>query len=229
MEFGASLFAAGRPRDELGDHRIEIRWDFHAGLDPGVDTQLNAVGGRKLHSGQQARARLEITPRIFRVQTCLNRMALRFQALIQLVQRRQITSGQLDHPAHQIHVPHLFSNAVLDLQARVHFEKIEALGLAVEDEFDGAGAAVIHRLRQFDRRCAQLIGHAFGQVRRRGFFEDFLVAPLHRTVAHAESDDFTAAVAEHLHFQMPRAFDVLLDEHPGVAEVVLTEAFHRFE
>ncbi|MNI12679.1 hypothetical protein D3C73_658700 [compost metagenome] len=118
---------------------------------------------------------------------------------------------------------------MLHLQPSVHFQKIETLGLAVEHEFHSAGAAVTHRFGQFDRRCTQLFGHAVGQVRRRGFFEDFLVTTLHRAIAHAEGNHLSVTVAEHLHFQMPGTLDVLLDEHPGVAEVVLTQAFDRFE
>ena len=145
------------------------------------------------------------------------------------MQWRQITGRQLHHPAHQIHTPYLFGNTVLHLQAGVHFQEIEALGIAVEHKLDGAGAAVIHRFGQFDRRCAELIGHAVGQVRRRGFFEDFLVAPLHRAIAHTEGDDLAMAIAEHLHFQVPGALNVLLDEHASVAEVVLAKALHGLE
>ncbi|MNR13038.1 hypothetical protein D3C85_1294200 [compost metagenome] len=156
-------------------------------------------------------------------------MAHRFQTLHQFAQGRQITGRQLHHPAHQVDTPHLFGDTVFHLQTGIHFQEVKALGLAVEYKLHSAGAAVIHCLGQFDRCRAQLLGHAVGQVRRRGFFEDFLVAPLHRAVAHTQGDHFTVAVAEHLDFQMPGTLDVLLDEHPGVAEVVLAQAFDRFE
>ncbi|MNC71113.1 hypothetical protein D3C75_1219970 [compost metagenome] len=106
-------------------------------------------------------------------------MAVSFQALAQRAQRRQITSCQLHHPAHQIDAPDLLGNAVFHLQASVHFQEVETPCIAVKDELDCAGAAVTDRLGQLDRRCAEFIGHALGQVWRRGFFEDFLVAPLH--------------------------------------------------
>lgn len=184
---------------------------------------------REVHCGQQTGARLKITPRVFRIQPCLNRMAVGFQALAQHAQRRQIPGRQFHHPAHQIHAPHLFGDAVLYLQTGVHFQKVETLVFTVEDEFHGAGTAVIHGFCQFDRSGAKRFGHSFGQVRRRGFFENFLVAALHRAIAYAEGDHFTATVAEHLNFQVPCALDVLLDEHPGIAEIVLAEAFHRFK
>lgn len=229
MQIGCGLLTGRGPTDDLGDHRIEVGWDLATGLDPGVDAQFYAVGRWKVHRSQQTRTRLKVPPWIFRIQPCLNRMTLRFQTLAQCAQRRQVTRCQLHHPAHQVDAPDLLGDAVFHLQAGVHFKEVETLGIAVEHELDGAGAAVIHRLGQFDRRRAQFIGHTLWQVRRRGFFEDFLVAPLHRAVAHAEGNHLATAVTEYLHFQMSGALDVLLDEHPGVAEIVLAQALDRFE
>ena len=156
-------------------------------------------------------------------------MAAGLEALGQFGQRRQVAGGQLDHPAHQVDAPHLFGDAVFHLQAGVHFQEIEALGLAVVDEFHGAGAAIVDRAGQGDGRRAEFLGHAGRQVGRRGFLQHLLVAPLHRAVAHAEGDHLALAVAEHLHFQVAGTLDVLLDEHAAVAEVVLAQAFDRFE
>ncbi|KPB21503.1 Uncharacterized protein AC518_4386 [Pseudomonas syringae pv. syringae] len=156
-------------------------------------------------------------------------MAKRFQTGLQLIQRRQITGGQLHHPADQIHAPDLLGDAVLDLQACVHFQKIEALIFTVEDELDRPGAAIIDCPGEFDSRCAEFFGHAVRQVRGRGFFQHFLIAPLHRAVAYAKRQHLALTVAEHLHFQVAGALDVFLDEHTRVAEIVLTEALDRLE
>ncbi|MCY1344045.1 hypothetical protein D9M69_300730 [compost metagenome] len=226
---GAGLGAARRPGDELGDHRVEVGRNLAAGFDPGVDAQRLAVGLGEVDGGEQARARLEVAARVFGVQACLDRVAAGLQVFCQFGQRWQIAGRQFDHPAHQVDAPDLFGDAVLDLQAGVHFEEVEALGLAVVDELDGAGAAVADRLGQLDRRRAQFLGHAGRQVRRRGFLQHLLVAALHRAVAYAEGQHLALAVAEHLHFQVAGALDVLLDEHAGVAEVVLPEALDRLE
>ncbi|MNM96992.1 hypothetical protein D3C81_1094870 [compost metagenome] len=229
MQIRAGLFASWRPTDDLGDHRVEVRRDLAASLDPGVDAQPNAIGHREIHGGEQAWAGLKVATRIFGIQPRLNRMTHRLQTLHQFAQGRQIGGRQLHHPAHQVDAPHLFGDTVFHLQTGVHFQEIETPGIAVEDELHGAGAAVVHRFGQFDRRRAQFIGHALGQVRCRGFLEDFLVATLHRTVAYAKGDHFAVAVAEYLHFQVTGTLDVLLDEHPGVAEIVLAQALDRFE
>ncbi|MNI04523.1 hypothetical protein D3C73_574460 [compost metagenome] len=229
MQVRNGLFARRRPTDDLGDHRVEVGRDLAARFDPGVDAQSFAVGVREIHRREQTGAWLEITSRILGIQPCLNRMTLRLQTLYQIAQWRQLTGRQLHHPAHQVDAPHLFGDTVFHLQTGVHFQEIETPGIAVEDELHGAGAAVVHRFGQFDRRRAQFIGHALGQVRCRGFLEDFLVATLHRTVAYAKGDHFAVAVAEYLHFQVTGTLDVLLDEHPGVAEIVLAQALDRFE
>ena len=156
-------------------------------------------------------------------------MAAGLQAFGQFAQRRQVTGRQFDHPAHQVDAPHLFGDTVLDLQAGVNFEEIEALGGAVVDEFHGTGAAVADRLGQLDCRCAQLIRHAGWQVGCGGFFQHFLVTPLHRAVAHTEGNHVAFAVAKYLHFQVTGTLDVFLDKHAAVAEVVLAEALDRVE
>ncbi|KPC32750.1 Uncharacterized protein ABJ99_1603 [Pseudomonas syringae pv. cilantro] len=226
---GAGLIATRRPTDQLGDHGVEIRRDLASGFHPSINAQRTAIGRRKADSGQQAGAGLEVTARILGVQPCLNRMADRLQVGLQLIERRQIASGQLHHPTDQIDAPHLLSNTMLDLQACVHFQKIKALVLTVEHKLDGPGAAIVDRSGQLDRRRAQLIGHAVRQVGRRGFFQHFLVAALHRAVAHAEGQHLALAVTEHLHFQMAGALDVFLDEYSRVAEIVLAQTFYRFE
>eukprot|EP01132_Coremiostelium_polycephalum_P015185 gene15184-biopygen7409 len=225
MQIQACLFAGRRPGDELGDHRVEVGRNLATGLHPRVDAQ--AFSDREVHIRQKPRAWLKLPARIFGVQACLNRVAVRLQ--LQFPQWRHFPGGQLHHPAHQVHAPHLLGDAMFHLQPGVHFQKIEAAIGAIKDKFHGAGAAVIHCLGQGDGGTAQLIRHAVGQVRRRGFFKHFLVAPLHRTVAHAEGDDLAAAVTKHLHFQVPGVLDVLLDKHTGIAEIVLAQAFHRLE
>ncbi len=156
-------------------------------------------------------------------------MAGRFQAGLQLLQRRQVSGSQLHHPADQIDTPHLLGDAVFDLQTCVHFQKVEALILTVEDEFDGACAAVIDRSGEFDGCRAKFLGHAVGQVGGRGFFQHFLVAALHRAVTHAQGQHLALTVTKHLHFQMAGTLDVFLDEHTRVAEIVLAEALYRLE
>ena len=112
---------AGRlPGNDFGDHRVEVGRDFAAGFDPGVDAQGLAIGLGEVHGGEQTGAWLKIAAGIFGIQACLNRMAAGFQAFAQFAQWEQITGCQFDHPTHQIDAPHLFGDAVLNLQAGVY-------------------------------------------------------------------------------------------------------------
>ena len=56
------------------------------------------------------------------------------------------------HPLHQVDAGHLLGDAVLHLQARVHFEEIEFAPGIVIDELDRAGRLVVNCLSQPDRR-----------------------------------------------------------------------------
>ena len=56
----------------------------------------------------------------------------------------------------QVDADHAFRHRMLDLQARVHFEKVEArvVAFTFEQELAGAGIAIAHGLRGGDRRRA---------------------------------------------------------------------------
>ena len=225
----ARRVAGGRAGDHLGDHGVEVRRDFAAGFHPGVDPQRATVGGGEGHLAQQARTGLEIASGVFGVQPRLDGVSLGPQPLRELLQRGQRAGGEFDHPAHEVHAPDLLGDAVLDLQPGVDLQEIEALRIAVIDELHRAGAAIAHRARQRHGRLAERAGDGIGQVGRRGFLYDLLVASLHRAVAHAQGQHAAPAVAEYLHFQMAGAFDVALDEDARIAEVALPQALHDSE
>ena len=57
------------------------------------------------------------------------------------------------------------------------------------------------------------------QAGRRRFLDDFLMSPLQRAVALAQRQHAAPAVAEDLHFDMPRGGDELFEVHAAVAEI----------
>ena len=72
------------------------------------------------------------------------------------MRKRQLLAGRhADHLLDQIDAGDQFGDGVLDLQPRVHLEKIKALVLA-GDEFDGAGRIVAHGFGKRDRLLAHL-------------------------------------------------------------------------
>jgi hypothetical protein len=95
---------------------------------------------------------------------------------------QQLAADQIDAGDH-------FGHRVFDLDARVDLDEEELAAVDVEQEFDGAGAAVLHRAAQCGGRGADAVAEDVGQVDAGRDFDDFLVAPLHRTVALPEVDE----------------------------------------
>src|SRR5262249_56278393 len=106
---------------------------------------------------------------------------------------------------------------MLDLQPRVHFEKIEALVLA-DDELDGAGGVVADGLGERERLLAHFAARRRVDEWARRFLHHFLIAALDRAFALAEMNDVAVLVTQHLDFDMARIDNEFLAEHPVVAE-----------
>ncbi|MGY3233966.1 hypothetical protein ACVMAJ_000856 [Bradyrhizobium sp. USDA 4448] len=106
---------------------------------------------------------------------------------------------------------------MLDLEARVHLQEVEALVLA-SDELDGAGGIVVHGLGQRDGLLTHLAAGGFIEQRRWRLFDDLLIAALDRAFALAEIDHVAMLVAEHLNLDMAGIDDEFFDEDAVVAE-----------
>ena len=106
---------------------------------------------------------------------------------------------------------------MLDLQPRVHLEKIEP-AVFVEKEFDRAGVGVA------DGPCDGGRGrrHRPAQHRRDGegrrFLDDLLVAPLNRALAFDERQHGAVRVAEQLHLDVAGPRQPAFEIHRRVAK-----------
>ena len=83
--------------------------------------------------------------RIFRIQAHLDRMPARRMPILREI--RRLARRDANHPLDQVDAGDLFRDAMLDLQARVHFEEIERSRRIVVDELNRAGGAIADRLR----------------------------------------------------------------------------------
>src|SRR5262249_39922741 len=106
---------------------------------------------------------------------------------------------------------------MFDLQPRVHLQEIEVF-LRVDQEFDRAGAVVVGRAGDLDRRLAHLRAQLGVVETRRAFFDHLLVASLYGTFAFPQVDDIALFVAQYLNLDVARAFDEFLDIDRRVAE-----------
>ncbi|KAG1442994.1 hypothetical protein G6F57_018241 [Rhizopus arrhizus] len=166
-----------RMHDQLGQHGVIEGRHLGAGGDPAIHP--HAVG--KGHIGQHPGRRLELAQRVFGVQPHFDRCALRCARHSGEVQR--FARGHAQHAFHQVQARHGFRHRVLNLQPRVDLQEIEAIARRVVNEFHRAGRPVVHGLAQLYGRRQQRLAGRRRQQRRWRFFDDFLVAPLHRAVA----------------------------------------------
>src|SRR5258708_36269147 len=165
----------------------------------------------------------ELPRRVFGIQPYLDRCPLRERRLELEIVVCRLTY----HPLDEIDAGDFFRDSMLHLQARVDLQEIEFLRDGIEDEFDRARRSIVNRLAQSNGRGEQALPQGLRQSGRGSFFDELLVAPLRRAVALAQRNDMTGTVAEYLHLDVPRTFDVLLQEQAAAAEVLFGDALHR--
>ena len=164
----------------------------------------------------RARRRQELH-RILGVDPALDRVAAAARVELLLRQRQRRALGDVELPRDEIEAVDHLGDRVLDLQARVHLEEVEA-AVGAEQELARAGADVVDRARRRDRRRAHLRAQLGRHHRRRRLLDHLLVAALDRAVALAEVDEVAVRVAEHLDLDVARPLDRLLEVDRAVAE-----------
>ena len=128
-----------------------------------------------------------------------------------------LTGGDADHLLDEVEPGDKLCDRVLDLETRVHLQEIEVARL-IDDELDGAGRGVSHGLGQ-GYRLGTHGGAGLGVEGGRGCLLDhLLVAALNRALALPQVHDVAVDIGQHLEFDVAGFLDVLLGEHPVVAE-----------
>src|SRR5690625_2119305 len=105
---------------------------------------------------------------------------------------------------------------MLDLPAGAPFRD-EAL-VAIDQEFNGSGAAVVDGPGCPDAGFKQAVAHACVKPGGRGLFNALLVATLAGTVALEQVHHVAVAVAKNLGLDMPWARQVALQNHAVIAK-----------
>ncbi len=149
-------------------------------------------------------------------------MAAPRQAPRSCVERQRRAGGDLHLQPHQVEAGHQLGDGMLHLQARVHFQEVEAAVL-VHQEFHRAGVVVAGGARGAHGGFAHGAAHLrmLRHQRRRALLDHLLMAALDGALALAQVDHVAVAVAEDLDFDVARALDQLLDVDFGVAEGAL--------
>jgi len=133
-----------------------------------------------------------------------------------LRERQLLAGSDADLHLHDVDAGHEFGHRVLDLHPRVHLDEEEFAVL--EQELEGAGAAVADPLARGRATLTDALDRAARDAGRRGLFDDLLVAPLHRAVALAQPDRVLVLVGQHLDLDVARVLEELLHVHGRVAE-----------
>ena len=132
---------------------------------------------------------------------------------------RRRAGGDFDLQADQVETGDELGDRVLHLQARVHFQEVEA-AVPIHQEFHRAGIVVAGGARGADGRLAHGLPHLRMErhQRRRALLDHLLMAALQRALALAQVHQVAVAVSQHLDFDVARLVDQLLDVDFGVAE-----------
>ena len=209
------LVAVRAVGDQLGDHRVVVHRHLAALEHAGVDAHFAGALRRRAELDEPPGRGQEAARRILGVDPRLDRPAAERDLV--LPERQLLAGGDADHQLDEVEAGDHLGHRVLDLEARVHLEEVEA-AVGADDELDRAGRAVLHRLGERDRLLAHRVARGLVEERRRRLLEHLLVAALDRALALPEVDDVAVRIAEHLHLDVARLLDELLDEHPVVAE-----------
>ena len=126
--------------------------------------------------------------------------------------------GEEDLAADDVDPRHHFSDGVLDLDARIDLDEVEAPGVDVDEEFHRARRAVAHLPADGHGGVADLLAQVLGEPRAGRNLDDLLMAALHRAIALPEVHEVPVHVAEDLHFDVLGSREVALEEDVGLAE-----------
>src|SRR6185312_4168403 len=131
--------AVAAVHDELADHRIVVRRNAIAVVDVRVDAHAGAAGAfEALDRAGTGHERI----RILGVDAAFDGVAVDLD--VGLLDRQLLAAGDQQLLAHEIHTGDEFGHRMLDLDARVHLDEVEAPVLVQKLERAGAAVADAH-------------------------------------------------------------------------------------
>ena len=200
------------PGDDLGDHGVVIGRDRIALPHPGIDPRH--LRRRKAQAVQPPGLRDKIACGVLGIEPRLDRMA---------AQTRSSWRNGSGSPAATRNCHSTRSNPVTisvtgcSTWSRVFISRKKNLP-ACGNELDRAGADITDRARRGDRGLAHCAARRSARSRCRRFLDHLLMAALDRAIALEQMDRVAVRVGEDLHLDVARPGQVLLDQHPVVAE-----------
>ena len=194
------MWAIHAPGAHLGQQRVVLDRDFEAVEQGRVDAHADTGG--MIDAQHLATGRQEAVGGVFGVHTALDGVTASERSL----GRELCAAGDLELESHEVGRSHELGDRMLDLQAGVHLQEIE-VALGIDDELDGAGRLVLHRLGERDRLLAHRAPRLLVQERARRLLDHLLVPALDGAFPLAQVDVVPVPVSQDLDLHVPRAFD----------------------
>jgi hypothetical protein len=135
---------------------------------------------------------------------------------VALAERELLSGSDADLLLHDVDTRDELGDWVLDLYARVHLDEEEFVVLV--EKFERPRAAIADLAAGFGAPLADARQCAQRDAGGRGFFDDLLMAALHRAIALEQVDGVLVLVGKHLDFDVPRRLEVFFHVHLGIAE-----------
>ncbi len=203
---------------DLGQQVVVVGRDPVAGLEPGVDPDPGT--GRHDPLSDPAWARREVAGRILGRETDLDRVTLGLGRPVgggQHRRRERLPGRQPELLLDHVDAGDQLADTVLDLEPGVDLEEVEGTVRGAQ-ELRGRGVAQPGGRGDADRQVVEVAPLVGGQTGRRRLLDQFLVAPLERTIALADGHDPAGRVAQQLDLDVARRPDLALEEDRAVAE-----------
>jgi hypothetical protein len=133
-----------------------------------------------------------------------------------LVEPQPLTRRDPQLCVHEIDPRHPLGDRMLDLEARVHLQEVEA-AVVGDEELHGAGVGIADAARRGDRGGGEAVAQRRVHHRRWRFLDDLLVPPLNRALALAEVHGGAVLIGEDLDLDVMRPIEVALEEDAAVS------------
>ena len=209
----------GGPRGDLHQQRVVVRRDHGIGIHRAA-VESYAEAGRAAVGGDAAVVGGEAVLGVFGGHPALQGVAGEAQVVLfrQALVANARTFADADLRGHQIDAGDHLGDGVLDLDARIDLDEVEAAGVGIHQKFHRSGVAVAHAGAEAQGGCAEALALCLREIGRGRALHHFLVAALHRAVALEEMHQIAVRVAQHLHLHMAGALHQLFDIDRVVAE-----------
>src|SRR5256712_360742 len=200
--------------DDLGQQRVVERRHRRPGRDVRVDP--DALAERRLPSRDQARTGAEVQRRIFGRGPALDGMTPHDDG--GLAEAERLAGGDAEAGGDEIDAGQHLRHGVLDLDACIHLDEVEATAGRLEDELDGAGVAIPDLAHEREGGVAHARAKGRRHRGRGSFLEQLLVAPLERAIALTQMDCGAFSVGQDLDLHVAHTLEEAFGVERGIAE-----------